>query len=75
VTFGDDKPFGAGSAVSVGASRGTISGFAGGAYGTQSFTYTAPILAVLLSVTETLTFTVTDSDGVTTTATVTFTVF
>jgi hypothetical protein len=75
VTFADDKPFGANSAVSVSASRGTISGFAGGAYGTQSFTYTAPISTVGIPVTETLTFTVTDSDGVTTTATVTFTVF
>ncbi len=77
VTFADDKPFGANSAVSVSASRGTISGLAGGAYGTQSFTYTAPTLPVttVVPVTETLTFTVTDSDGVTTTATVTFTVF
>ena len=78
VTFGDDRPFGAGSAVSVSASRGTISGFVGGAYGTQTFTYTAPTLpfsTFVPSVTETLTFSVTDSDGVTTTATVTFTVF
>jgi hypothetical protein len=75
VTFADDKPFGANSAVSVSASRGTISGFAGGAYGTLSFTYTAPVSTVGVPVTETLTFRVTDSDGVTTTATVTFTVF
>ena len=72
VTFADDKPFGASSVVSVSASRGTISGFAGGAYGAQSFTYNAPALP---PVTEMLTFAVTDSDGVTTTATVTFTVF
>jgi hypothetical protein len=78
VTFGDNKPFGANSAVSVSASRGTISGFVGGAYGTQSFTYTAPTLpfsTVVIPLTETLTFAVTDSDGATTTATVTFTVF
>lgn len=73
VTFGDDKPFAALSITSVSAAFGSISGFVGGAYGTRTFTYTAPVIvSPTAPTTEVLTFSVTDSDGVTTTATVTF---
>ena len=72
VTFGDDKVYGGLSIVSVSAAFGTISGFTGGSYGTKTFTYTAPVTTPTAPVTETLTFSVTDSDGVTVTATVTF---
>lgn len=78
VTFGDDKPFAGPSAVSVSASAGTISGFSGGSYGNKSFTYTAPPATVTSAappVTEILTFSVTDSDGVTTTASINFVAF
>ena len=79
VTYADDKAFGGPAAVAVTAARGTITGFIGGSYGTKNFTYTAPVIPVSTAgggtLTETLTFSVTDSDGVTTTAQVVFTVF
>jgi hypothetical protein len=76
VTISDDKPWGGASAESVTAASGSISGFASGAYGTINFTYTAPLLPIRTPpITEILTFSVTDSEGATTAATVTFTVY
>jgi hypothetical protein len=72
VTFDDDRPFTGPASVSVTASLGSISGFVGGAYGTKNFVYTAPFNTSRLALDEILMFSVTDSDGVTTTATVTF---
>ncbi len=74
VTFGDDKPFGGPASIAISALRGTISGLTGGSYGSKSFVYTAPPLSTVAGpgVPDTITFSVTDSDGVTTTTTLTF---
>ncbi len=72
VTFDDDRPFSGPASVSVSASLGSIGGLVGGSYGTKNFVYTAPVNTTREVLDEILTFSVTDSDGVTTTASVTF---
>lgn len=74
VTFDDDKPFAGPASVSVNASVGSISGFVGGSYGIKNFVYNAPLPSTAggPGPSATLTFSVTDSDGVTTTAFVNF---
>lgn len=74
VTFDDDKPFGGPASVSVSASVGSISGFTGGSYGIKNFVYNAPLPSTAggPGPNATLTFSVTDSDGATTTAFVSF---